>query len=208
MPTAHEVLLSIQTGKTMDDPNRMRFANDEFYVKTPEEMALFKQDAGSSGAIPCLSPTAAIWNLDFKTYHFPQYEKPAEKTLDEVLAEQAQKGLEDRLEYIRLLRPDFSAANRKRTYRDRLVRELETIRSMGFPSYFLIVADFINWAKDNGIPVGPGRGSAAGSLVAYAIRITDIDPCHTICCSSVSSTRNEFPCPISTWTSASTGARK
>ena len=76
---------------------------------------------------------------------------------------------------IRKIRPDFSA-EQEQVYRDRLVRELECINSLGFPGYFLIVADFINWAKDNGIPVGPGRGSAAGSLVAYAIRITDIDP--------------------------------
>jgi DNA polymerase-3 subunit alpha len=172
---AHEVLLSIQTGKTMDDPNRMRFANDEFYVKTPEEMAaLFK-------AVPeALSNTLAIADrcdlqLDFKTYHFPQYEKPDEKTLDEVLAEQAEQGLEERLTDIRLIRPAFSA-EQEQAYRDRLQIELETIHSMGFPGYFLIVADFINWAKNNGIPVGPGRGSAAGSLVAYAVRITDIDP--------------------------------
>ncbi len=172
---AHEVLLSIQTGKTMEDPNRMRFANDEFYVKTPEEMtALFKQEPEALRNTLLIAERCNL-ELDFKTYHFPQYEKPAEKSLDEVLAEQAQKGLEDRLEYIRLLRPDFTA-EREQIYRDRLVRELETIRSMGFPGYFLIVADFINWAKDNGIPVGPGRGSAAGSLVAYAIRITDIDP--------------------------------
>jgi DNA polymerase-3 subunit alpha len=172
---AHEVLLSIQTGKTMDDPNRMRFANDEFYVKTPDEMAaLFK-------AVPeALSNTLAIADrcdlqLDFKTYHFPQYEKPDEKTLDEVLAEQAEQGLEERLTDIRLIRPAFSA-EQEQAYRDRLQIELETIHSMGFPGYFLIVADFINWAKNNGIPVGPGRGSAAGSLVAYAVRITDIDP--------------------------------
>jgi DNA polymerase-3 subunit alpha len=172
---AHEVLLSIQTGKTMDDPNRMRFANDEFYVKTPEEMAaLFKE-------VPeALSNTLVIADrcdleLDFKTYHFPQYEKPADKTLDEVLAEQAEQGLEERLRDIRTIRPDFSD-EQEQAYRERLQIELETIRSMGFPGYFLIVADFINWAKDNGIPVGPGRGSAAGSLVAYAIRITDIDP--------------------------------
>jgi DNA polymerase-3 subunit alpha len=136
--------------------------------------ALFK-------AVPeALSNTLAIADrcdlqLDFKTYHFPQYEKPDEKTLDEVLAEQAEQGLEERLTDIRLIRPAFSA-EQEQAYRDRLQIELETIHSMGFPGYFLIVADFINWAKNNGIPVGPGRGSAAGSLVAYAVRITDIDP--------------------------------
>ncbi len=172
---AHEVLLSIQTGKTMDDPQRMRFPNEEFYLKTPDEMvALFKE-------VPeALSNTLAIAEscnveLDFNTYHFPQYEKPQDKTLDEVLAEDALKGLDERLEEVRRIRPEFSA-EREQEYRQRLQIELETIRSMGFPGYFLIVADFINWAKNNGIPVGPGRGSAAGSLVAFAIRITDIDP--------------------------------
>ncbi|MDW7643620.1 MAG: DNA polymerase III subunit alpha [Desulfuromonadales bacterium] len=172
---AHEVLLCIQTGKTMDDPNRMRFSNNEFYVKTPEEMTqLFRH-------VPeAISNTVAIaercnLELDFSTYHFPQYEKPQDKSLDEVLAEDSRKGLDERIADIRKIRPDFSAAE-EQTYRVRLERELDCIKQMGFPGYFLIVADFINWAKDNSIPVGPGRGSAAGSLVAFAIRITDIDP--------------------------------
>ncbi|MCP3177517.1 DNA polymerase III subunit alpha [Desulfuromonas sp. KJ2020] len=172
---AHEVLLCIQTGKTMDDPNRMRFSNNEFYVKTPEEMTqLFRH-------VPeAISNTVAIaercnLELDFSTYHFPQYEKPQDKSLDEVLAEDSRKGLDERIADIRKIRPDFSAEE-EQIYRVRLERELDCIKQMGFPGYFLIVADFINWAKDNSIPVGPGRGSAAGSLVAFAIRITDIDP--------------------------------
>jgi DNA polymerase-3 subunit alpha len=172
---AHEVLLCIQTGKTMDDEKRMRFANDGFYVRTPEEMReLF------SHVPEALDNTVEIaqrcnLDFDFSTYHFPQYEKPKDKTLDEVLEEMARDGLEERLKMIRSLRPDFSAEEEK-VYRDRLERELKTIRDMGFPGYFIIVADFINWAKDHDIPVGPGRGSAAGSLVAFSIRITDIDP--------------------------------
>ena len=172
---AHEVLLCIQTGKTMDDPGRMRFENNEFYVKTPEEMIeLFRH---TPEAIRNTIEIAERCNLelDLKTYHFPQYEKPADKSLDEALAEQARAGLEDRLVVIRQQRPDFSAADEQR-YRERLETELDCIRQMGFPGYLLIVADFINWAKDHCIPVGPGRGSAAGSLVCYAIRITDIDP--------------------------------
>ncbi|MBN2645893.1 MAG: DNA polymerase III subunit alpha [Desulfuromonadaceae bacterium] len=172
---AHEVLLCIQTGKTMDDDKRMRFANDGFYVRTPEEMA-----ALFSHVPEALSNTVAIaqrcnLDFDFKTYHFPQYEKPADKSLDQVLEEMARQGLEERLKVIRSQRLDFDAEC-EQVYRDRLERELGTIKQMGFPGYFLIVADFINWAKDHDIPVGPGRGSAAGSLVAYAIRITDIDP--------------------------------
>ncbi|MCM2265335.1 MAG: DNA polymerase III subunit alpha [Desulfuromonadales bacterium] len=172
---AHEVLLCIQTGKTMDDPSRMRFSNNEFYVKSPAEMAeLFK-------AVPtALASTVTIaercnLELDLKTYHFPQYEKPVDKSLDQLLSEQARAGLEERLVVIRQQRADFNAADEQR-YRERLETELACIKQMGFPGYLLIVADFINWAKDHGIPVGPGRGSAAGSLVCYAIRITDIDP--------------------------------
>ncbi|WP_432820979.1 DNA polymerase III subunit alpha [Trichloromonas sp.] len=171
---AHEVLLCIQTGKTMDDEKRMRFSNDEFYVKTPAEMAeLFK---ATPEALSNTVEIAQRCNLefDFNTYHFPQYEKPADKTLDEVLAEMSREGLDERLAEIRKIR-EISAEEEQR-YRERLQIELDCIKQMGFPGYFLIVADFINWGKDHNIPVGPGRGSAAGSLVAFSIRITDIDP--------------------------------
>ncbi len=171
---AHEVLLCIQTGKTMDDPSRMRFPNDEFYVKTPQEMAELFSDVPEAIANTVRIAERCNVEIDLKTYHFPQYEKPAEKTLDDVLREDSLAGLEERLEEIRQVR-ELSEEDEKR-YRERLERELDCIISMGFPGYFLIVADFIIWAKDHDIPVGPGRGSAAGSLVAFAIRITDIDP--------------------------------
>ncbi len=172
---AHEVLLCIQTGKTMDDPNRMRFQNNEFYVKTPAEMAeLFKHVPQALANTVQIAERCNL-ELDFKTYHFPQYEKPSGKSLDEVLEEMARAGLERRLGEIRKVRPDFSATSTQ-GYAERLELELTCIKQMGFPGYLLIVADFINWAKDHDIPVGPGRGSAAGSLVAYALRITDIDP--------------------------------
>ena len=172
---AHEVLLCIQTGKTMDDPSRMRFSNEEFYVKTPEEMAeLFKHVPEALRNTVEIAERCNL-ELDFKTYHFPEYQLPEGKSLDDILEEMSREGLDERLANIRKLRPDFSA-DEERTYRERLERELACIKQMGFPGYFLIVADFINWAKDHDIPVGPGRGSAAGSLVAYAIRITDIDP--------------------------------
>lgn len=171
---AHEVLLCIQTGKTMDDDKRMRFSNDEFYVKTPAEMAaLFKEYPQALANTVEIAQRCNL-ELDFKTYHFPQYEKPAEQTLDEVLAEMSRQGLDERLADIRKLR-ELTPEDEAR-YRERLETELDCIKQMGFPGYFLIVADFINWGKDHDIPVGPGRGSAAGSLVAFAIRITDIDP--------------------------------
>lgn len=172
---AHEVLLCIQTGKTMDDDKRMRFANDGFYVRTPQDM--FELFSHVPQALDNTVKIAERCNLDFdfSTYHFPQYEKPKDKTLNDVLEEMSWQGLDERLVTIKQLNPDFSDDDEK-VYRARLERELKTILDMGFPGYFIIVADFINWAKDHNIPVGPGRGSAAGSLVAYAIRITDIDP--------------------------------
>ena len=172
---AHEVLLCIQTGKTLADPSRMRFSNNEFYVKSPEEMAeLFKATPEALANTVAIAERCNL-ELDLKTYHFPQYEKPADQTLDEVLSEQARAGLDERLAAIRRQRPGFGADD-EAGYRERLETELDCIRQMGFPGYLLIVADFINWAKNAGIPVGPGRGSAAGSLVCYALRITDIDP--------------------------------
>jgi len=171
---AHEILLCIQTGKTMDDPNRMRFPNDEFYVKSPQEMVQLFPDHPEAIANTIQIAERCNLDLDFNTYHFPQYNKPADKTLDQVLEEQSRLGLAERLKEIGKLR-DLTEDDLQ-IYNDRLEEELTCIEQMGFPGYFLIVADFINWGKDQGIPVGPGRGSAAGSLVAYAIRITDIDP--------------------------------
>lgn len=172
---AHEILLCIQTGKTMGDPTHMCFSAEEFYVKSPGEMA----DAFSyaPGALPNTMEIVDRCDLDFdfKTYHFPRYTPPNEKSLEDELTEQAREGLKSRLVAIREKRPEFGDEDEK-AYFERLETELECIIQMGFPGYFLIVADFINWAKDNRIPVGPGRGSAAGSLVAYALRITDLDP--------------------------------
>jgi len=172
---AHEVLLCIQTGKTMNDENRMRFSADEFYVKSPEEMIEAFHYAPEAVSNTLRIADRCNLELDFKTYHFPKFELPEGKSLDDELEEEAANGLDSRLATIRAKNPSFAESD-SQIYRDRLRIELDCIKQMGFPGYFLIVADFINWAKDQGIPVGPGRGSAAGSLVAYAIRITDIDP--------------------------------
>jgi len=173
---AHEVLLCIQTGKTMADPTHMRFSADEFYVKSPEEMT-----SAFHYAPEAVANTVAIaerCNLELpleKEYYFPHFEPPAGKTHDELLEQQATEGLKERLVTIRAKNPEMTP-DQEQAYWDRLRIELDCIQQMKFPAYFLIVADFINWAKSQGIPVGPGRGSAAGSLVAYAIKITDLDP--------------------------------
>jgi len=172
---AHEILLCIQTGKTMNDPTRMSFSQDEFYVKTPEEMVAAFHYAPEAIANTVTIADRCHLEFDFKTYHFPAYTPPEGQTLDQQLEEEAVEGLKLRLEKIRIKYPNMTAEDEE-GYWKRLRIELDCIKQMGFPGYFLIVADFINWAKDHGIPVGPGRGSAAGSLVAFCIRITDIDP--------------------------------
>ena len=173
--SAHEVLLAIQTGKTLQDASRMRFSSADYYVKTPEEMI-----AAFSHIPEAISNTIEIADscdleLDLKTYHFPQYVPPEGQTLDSLLAEHAAEGLRSRFPCIKARQSGFTVEDEAK-YLERLQVELSLISTMGFSGYFLIVADFINWAKNQGIPVGPGRGSAAGSLVAYAIRITDLDP--------------------------------
>ena len=174
---AHEVLLCIQTGKTIAVPTHMKFSADEFYVKTPQEMAQAFHYAPEAVAntVKIAERCNLELPLDTGDYHFPHFDPPADKNHDDMLAEQARTGLSERLVTIRAKYPDMTK-DEEQAYHDRLQIELDCIRTMKFPAYFLIVADFINWAKEQGIPVGPGRGSAAGSLVAYAIRITDLDP--------------------------------
>jgi DNA polymerase-3 subunit alpha len=169
---AHDVLVCIQTGKTVDDEDRMRFQTDEFYFKPPDEM---KQ---SFNYCPeALENTVRIaeqcnLNLNFKNIFLPHFEIEGEETLDKYLRIKAKSGLEKLMPMI--LKGQDN--NLRDEYEKRLNDELEIIKSMGFDGYFLIVSDFVNYAKNKNIPVGPGRGSAAGSLVAYALGITDIDP--------------------------------
>ena len=165
---AHDILLCIQTGKGHDDPNRMKMDTQELFLKSTAEMT-----AGFERLPEAVAESAAIAErcnveIEFGKYHFPHYEAPDSQSLDDYLDACARKGLDDRL-------ADEGEVDRA-AYQTRLEYELDVIKSMQFPGYFLIVADFINYAKDEGIPVGPGRGSAAGSLVAYALRITDLDP--------------------------------
>ena len=169
---AHEILLCIQTGKTIEDAARMRFKSDEFYFKSPEEMI-----HSFSYCPEAIENTVTIaercnLSLDFNQIFLPHFELENGVTADEYLKKLAREGLER----IFLSIPGGDDEKIRDTYKKRLESELEIIKSMGFPGYFLIVQDFINYAKNNNIPVGPGRGSAAGSLVACALGITSIDP--------------------------------
>lgn len=167
---AHDILLCIQTQAKVDDAQRMRFGTTELYYKTPEEMEeAFAHVPDAVINSVRIAEQIEDYNFDFNTYHFPIYELPEGVTLDEEFRNLAHKGLDQRLE--RMTYPVDEKA-----YRERLEYELDVICNMEFPGYFLIVQDFINWAKDNNVPVGPGRGSAAGSLVAFALRITNLDP--------------------------------
>ena len=162
---AHEILLCIQTGKTVKDEKRMRFSTEEFYFKSPEEMK-----RAFSETPEAVSNTIAIaerCNVDFELGKFllPKYQPPNGLKPSAYLEKLAFEGLQKKF-----------GDHPPQEYYDRLTLELAVIKSMGFASYFLIVWDFINYARTQGIPVGPGRGSAAGSLVAFCLRITEIDP--------------------------------
>jgi len=170
---AHEVLLCLQTGKTLQDEGRLRFASDEFHFKSAEAMKDLFRDVPE--AIANTVAIAAECNLEirFDEKHIPRITVPSGETAESYLERLAREGLEERLSRYRE-RPDYE--ERKARYRARLEEELRVIQSMGYAGYFLIVYDFIRYARSRSIPVGPGRGSAAGSLVAYSLRITDLDP--------------------------------
>ncbi len=161
---SHDVLLCIQTGKTVDDENRMRYEPQNFYLRSTEEMeALF---AGYPDAVENTQRIADRCRFDFTfgKYHLPEFRLPPGYDSPTYLRELCEKGFAER----------YGA--QKPEYHRQLEYELAMIEKMGFTDYFLIVQDFVNYAKGAGIPVGPGRGSAAGSMVSYCLRITDIDP--------------------------------
>jgi DNA polymerase-3 subunit alpha len=170
---AQEVLLCIQTGKTLQDTDRMKFSSEEFYFKSPQEMTDLFQNIPE--AITHTVEIAEQCNLEirFDEKHIPRIPVPTGETAESYLEKLAREGLERRLSRYQGEK-DFK--ERTAGYKARLEEELKIIKSMGYPGYFLIVYDFIHYAKNHAIPVGPGRGSAAGSLVAYALNITDLDP--------------------------------
>ncbi|MFA5039350.1 MAG: DNA polymerase III subunit alpha [Candidatus Omnitrophota bacterium] len=162
---SHEALLCIQTQTTLDDPNRMRFQTQEFYFKSPQEMKQLFSYAPESIRNTMEIAGRCNLTLEFGKPHLPQYTPPEGISGEEYLKDLCSKGLARR--YAGRLTPEI---------KDRLDHEVKIISQMGFISYFLIVWDFINYAKSRDIPVGPGRGSAAGSLVSYLLGITELDP--------------------------------
>ncbi len=172
---AHEVRVCVHEGRTLDDPRRTRRYSEQQYLRSPQEMCELFSDIPE--AIENTLEIARRCNvtLELGKAYLPDYPVPDGMTMDDYFRQLSHEGLDERLK--NLFDPaadDF--AERQREYRERLEFELNVIIQMGFPGYFLIVMDFIRWSKQQGIPVGPGRGSGAGSLVAYALEITDLDP--------------------------------
>jgi DNA polymerase-3 subunit alpha len=174
---AQEVLMCISTGKTILDPDRLRHEGFTLHLKTEQEMIKeFESNDRCTEAVrnSALIASQCDLSLESKTYYMPKYESADERPLIDIMAEMARDGLTGREDALSAL-AGWGPAMRQQ-YLDRLEEEISLIGNMGFAGYFLVVADFIVWAKDHGIPVGPGRGSVAGSLVAYAMRITEVDP--------------------------------
>jgi len=172
---AHEARVCIHDGRTLDDPRRERRYSQAQYLRSPEEMQ--EQFSDIPEALENTVEIAKRCNLDLTLGEnvLPDFPVPEGLGVDEFLRQEAERGLDERMPA--LVPVDAADADeRRRGYRERLERELGVISQMGFPGYFLIVADFIRWAKRHDIPVGPGRGSGAGSLVAFALEITDLDP--------------------------------
>ena len=165
---AQDVLMCIQTGSTIDEEDRMRFSNDQFYLKSEEEMRTVFADIPKACDNTSLIADRCDVTIEFGRLHLPDFTAPDGMTNREYLRKLCAQGLDDRY-------PEASGSEREEL-EERLEYELSTIENMGYVEYFLIVWDFINYAKSRGIMVGPGRGSAAGSIVAYTLRITDIDP--------------------------------
>ena len=165
---AHEIRTCIHQGRVLDDPRRPREFSSQQYLRSPSEMAAIFSDIPSA-----LENTVEIARrcnvfIDFDTTHMPRYIAHDDRSTEQILTAQAEAGFADYVNQTGEL--DAPA------YRERLASEIETINRMGFAGYFLIVADFVQWARDNGVPVGPGRGSGAGSLVAFSLGITRLDP--------------------------------
>jgi DNA polymerase-3 subunit alpha len=172
--TAHEARVCISEGDMLANPRRQKRFTTEQYFRTQDEMAALFADIPSALANTVEIAKRCNLTLELGKPKLPLFPTPDGMSLDEYLVQLSKAGLEKRLE--QLYPEETEREAQRETYYQRLDFECGTIIKMGFPGYFLIVADFINWAKNNGVPVGPGRGSGAGSLVAYALGVTDLDP--------------------------------
>ncbi|PKG48846.1 MULTISPECIES: DNA polymerase III subunit alpha [Halomonadaceae] len=177
---AHETRVAIGEGKALDDPRRERRYTEEQYLKSPDEMAALFADIPEALENSVMIAERCSVDVRLGEIFLPEFGIPEDMTQDEFFRKVSHDGLTDRLDFLfpaeRYPRDSDEYKAIDQRYRDRLEFELNVIIQMGFPGYFLIVMDFIQWAKDNSVPVGPGRGSGAGSLVAYAQKITDLDP--------------------------------
>ncbi|BBP43503.1 DNA polymerase III subunit alpha [Thiosulfativibrio zosterae] len=173
---AHEVRVCINEGFVLEDPNRPKRYSEEQYFRSSEEMIELFKDIPEAIENTVEIARRCSLSLTLGTYFLPDFPVPEGMTEAEYFIDESQKGLEERLAFLygHLSAEEF--AEKRKEYDERLKFELDIIIQMGFPGYFFIVADFIQWGKDHGVPVGPGRGSGAGSLVAYVLKITDLDP--------------------------------
>ena len=172
---AHEVRVCINQGRVLDDSRRPKEYTDQQYLRSTEEMLDLFADIPEALANTVEIAKRCNLKLTLGENFLPDFPVPEGMNLGQFMAEESMKGLEERLQHYPAVGKGTDEENR-RVYYDRLDFELKMITQMGFPGYFMIVADFIQWAKNNLIPVGPGRGSGAGSLVAYSLKITDLDP--------------------------------
>jgi len=173
---AHETRVCIGEGWTLDDPRRPRCYSDQQYLKSAEEMAELFSDLPDAIANTVEIAKRCNIQVQLGKYFLPDFPTPNGMGIDDYLRHVAHEGLEERLAVLWPKETTPNYEEKRQVYLDRLKFELDIIIQMGFPGYFLIVMDFIKWAKNNDVPVGPGRGSGAGSLVAYVLKITDLDP--------------------------------
>jgi len=172
---AHEARVCINQGRVLADPRRPREYSEQQYLRSEAEMLELFEDIPEALANSVEIAKRCNLNIRLGKYALPEFPIPEGFTIQQYLEKVSKEGLEERLDLLYDRNADDFAEIRK-PYDERLQVELDVINQMGFPGYFLIVADFIQWSKNNGVPVGPGRGSGAGSLVAYALKITDLDP--------------------------------
>src|SRR5262249_18138772 len=172
----HDILLCIGTGKTVNDAERLRYHGDQFYLKTAEEMLRVFPDYADAIRRTVRIAERCHVDLSFKENYLPNFDVPAGFSLDDYFEHIVRQGFARRLPRLKELAASGALTHTIDEYERRLSYEIDMIKKMKYPGYFCIVWDFIRYAREQGIPVGPGRGSAAGSFVAYCLRITDVDP--------------------------------